>query len=65
MPSRNYAVPDHVAQRWRGHEGRGHNAPNPVCYLSDTDILRASERQHPVQGGGSEGNLGCLGPVSP
>jgi hypothetical protein len=53
--------PDCVAQR-RDTEGRGHNTPNPACYLSDTDILRASERQHPVQGSGSDSNIGRLGP---
>jgi hypothetical protein len=37
--------------------------PNPVCYLSDTDIIRASKRQHPVQGSGSKGNFGRLGSV--
>jgi hypothetical protein len=36
----------------------GHSAPNPICYLRDTDIVRASERQHPVQRSGSDGNLG-------
>jgi hypothetical protein len=35
----------------------------PVRYLSDTDIVRASKRQHPVQGSGSQGNLGRLGLV--
>jgi hypothetical protein len=53
---------DRVAQR-RAATGRGHNAPNPVCYLSDTDIVRASKRQHPVQGSGSKANLGRLGSV--
>jgi hypothetical protein len=52
--------PDRVAQR-RGTTGREHSAPNPVCYLNDTDIVGASKCQHPVQGGGSEGNLGRLG----
>jgi len=53
---------DCVAQR-KDMKGRGQNTPNPTCYLSDTDIFRALEREHPVQGLGSEGNLGCLGPV--
>src|SRR5271165_1690722 len=35
--------------------------PTPICYLSDTDIVRASERQHSVQRSGSDGNLGHLG----
>ena len=35
--------------------------PNSVCYLSDTDIVRPSKRQHSVQSSGSEGNLGRLG----
>jgi hypothetical protein len=33
--------------------------------LSDPDIVRASELKHPVQGRGSDGNLGCLRPVGP
>src|SRR5664279_5612844 len=53
---------DCVAQRW-GPKGRGRNIPNPIHYLSDTDIVRASELQHPVQGSGSDGNLGRLGPI--
>jgi hypothetical protein len=39
----------------------GARTPNPICYLSDTDIVRASERQHSVQRSGSDGNLGRLG----
>jgi hypothetical protein len=46
-----------------GPDGTWTQCPNPVCYLSDTDIVRASERQHSVQGGGSEGNFGRLGSV--
>jgi hypothetical protein len=42
------------------HEERGRNAPNPICYLSDTDIVRASKSQHPVQGSRGDGNLGRL-----
>jgi hypothetical protein len=34
-----------------------------ACYLIGTVILRSSERQHPVQGSGGEGDLGRLGPV--
>jgi hypothetical protein len=26
-------------------------------------MVRASEHQHPVQGSGGKGNLGCVGPV--
>ena len=37
--------------------------PDPACYLIDTDIVRASERQHPIQGRSSDGNLGRLGLV--
>src|ERR1700733_9667886 len=44
---------DRVAQR-RGTTGRGRNGRNPLCYLGDTDIARASKRQHPVQGSGSK-----------
>ena len=40
---------------------RGRKDPNPICYLTDTDIVRASELQHPVQSSGSNGNLGRLG----
>jgi hypothetical protein len=54
---------DYVAWR-QGTKGCGRNTSNPVYYLSDTDMLRASERHHPVQGSGSEGNLRRLGPVS-
>jgi hypothetical protein len=32
-------------------KGCGHNSPNPVCYLTDMDVVRASERQHSVQRG--------------
>ena len=46
-----------------GPEVRGRNTPNPICYLSDTDIVRASQRQHPVQGSGGDGNLSRLGLV--
>ena len=46
-----------------GHEGPGRNSPSPVCYLSNTNIIRASEFQHSVQCGGSEGDLGRLGLV--
>ena len=35
--------------------------PSPL--FRDTDIVRASERQHPVQGSRGEGNLGRLGLV--
>ena len=42
---------------------RGRNFPNAIYYLSDTDIVRASERQHPIQGRSSDGNLGRLGLV--
>src|ERR1700677_2483434 len=38
-----------------GPEVLGRNAPNSKCYLRDTDIVRASERQHPVQCSGSDG----------
>jgi glutathione S-transferase len=53
---------DCVAQR-RGAKGCGRNSPNPDCYLSNTNTIRASEPQHPVQCGGGEGNLGRLGLV--
>jgi hypothetical protein len=53
---------DRVAQR-RATTGRGRNSANPVCYSSDTDIVRASKRQHAVQGSGSKANLGRLGLV--
>jgi hypothetical protein len=43
--------------RW-GTKGCGHNSPNPVCYLTDTDIVRASERQHSVQRGWQGMRLG-------
>jgi hypothetical protein len=46
-----------------GSEVLGRNAPNPKCYLRDTDIVRASERQHPVQRSDSDGNLGRFGLV--
>jgi hypothetical protein len=32
-------------------KGWEHNSPNPVYYLTDTDMVRASERQHSVQRG--------------
>jgi hypothetical protein len=38
----------------------GRKDPNAIYYLSDTDIVRAFEFQHPVQGNGSDGNLGHL-----
>jgi hypothetical protein len=41
----------------------GRKDPNPICYLIDTDIVRASKLQHPVQGSGGDGNLGRLGLV--
>jgi hypothetical protein len=41
----------------------GRKDPNQFCYLSDTDIVRASEPQHSVQGRGSDSNLGRLGLV--
>jgi hypothetical protein len=37
--------------------------PDPICYLNDTDVVRAPEPQHPVRGSGDEGNLGRLGLV--
>jgi hypothetical protein len=46
-----------------GHDGSWTQCPQPSLYLSDTDRVRASERLHPVQGSGSKGNLGRLGPV--
>ena len=42
---------------------RGRNFPNVIYYLSNTNIVRASERQHPIQGRSSHGNFGCLGLV--
>jgi hypothetical protein len=45
---------DCVAWMW-GTKVRGRNSSNPIYYLSDTDIIRASEPQHPVQGSGGEG----------
>src|SRR5208282_2877487 len=51
---------DCVAWMW-ATKVRGRNSPNPICYLSDTDIVRASEPQHPVQRSGGEGDLGRLG----
>jgi hypothetical protein len=44
---------------------RGRAAPNLICYLTDTDIVRASERQHSFQGGGNDGDLGRLGLAGP
>jgi hypothetical protein len=35
--------------------GTEQDIPNPVCYLSDSDIVRAPELQHPVQGSGEFG----------
>lgn len=35
--------------------------PTPIRYLSNTDIFRAAERQHSVQRGGCDGNLGLVG----
>src|SRR5271165_5066510 len=46
-----------------GPGSAGTQFPYPICYLIDTDIVRASERQHPVQRSGSDGNLGRLGLV--
>jgi hypothetical protein len=45
----------------RSRKCAGAIPPNSVRYLSDTDILRVSERQHPVQGRSSDGDLGRLG----
>src|SRR5712671_3925131 len=42
---------------------RRHNFPNTIYYLRNTNIVRASERQHPIQGRSSDGNLGDLGLV--
>ncbi len=42
---------------------RGRDSPNPGCYLSDTDIVRASKPQHPVQGSCGDCNLRRLGLV--
>jgi hypothetical protein len=53
---------DCIAQR-RVSKVRGHNFPDAIYYLSNTNIVRASERQHPVQCRGSDGNLGRLGLV--
>ena len=53
---------DCVAWMW-GTKVRGRNSPGPICYLIDTDIPRASEPQHPVQGSSGEGDLGRLGLV--
>jgi hypothetical protein len=50
---------DCVAWMW-GTKVRGPNSPDPICYLSDTDIARVSEPQHPVHGSGGEGNLSRL-----
>ncbi|MEA2727654.1 MAG: hypothetical protein QOF70_2129 [Acetobacteraceae bacterium] len=55
-------VRDCVAWMW-GTKVRGRNSSNPICYLSDTDIIRASEPQHAVQGSGGEGDLSRLGLV--
>jgi hypothetical protein len=50
---------------WMSSEtGRGRNTSNPTRYLADTDIVRASQPQHSVQGRGSDGDLGRLGLVS-
>ena len=46
-----------------GMKVRGRDFPNPGCYLSDTDIVRVSEPQHPVQDSRGEGNLRRLGPL--
>ncbi len=37
--------------------------PSPVRYLGDTGKVRASKRQHSVQGSGSKCNLGRLGSI--
>jgi len=58
---------DCVAERW-GTNRRGpawaQFPPTPVCYLVDTDMLRASERRHPGQGTGGVGDLDRPGLVS-
>ena len=51
---------DCVAWR-RGAKGDGRNTGNPVCYLSDTGIIRAPKLEHAVQGRSSDGNLGSVG----
>jgi len=53
-------VGDYVASR-QVPKVRGRNTPDSVYYLSDTDIVRASERQHSVKRGCCNGDLGCLG----
>src|SRR4051812_2324708 len=47
-----------------GANACGRNSSNPVCYLSDTDIARASEPQHSVEGSRGDGDLGRLGLLS-
>src|ERR1700761_3374442 len=46
-----------------GHEGKWALYPQPSLLLNDPDIVRASELQRPVQGSGSDGNLGGLSPL--
>ena len=46
-----------------GVKGDGRNTRDPVCYLSDTGIIRAPKLEHAVQGRSSDGNLGHLGSV--
>src|ERR1700722_116306 len=53
---------DCVARRWVS-KARGRNFSKAIYYLSNTDIVRASERQHPIQGRSSDGNLGRFGLV--
>jgi hypothetical protein len=47
-----------------GYEGGGRSCSNPVCFLSDTNIARVSEPQHPILGSRGEGNLGRFGLLS-
>jgi hypothetical protein len=53
---------DCVAWMW-GTKVSGRNSPDPISYSSDTDIVRASEPQHPVQRSGVEDDFGRLAPV--
>jgi hypothetical protein len=43
-----------------GYEGARTQFPNPIYYLTDTDIVRAPKPQHSVQGSRGEGDLGRL-----
>jgi hypothetical protein len=51
---------DCVAER-RVSKVRRHNLPNPICYSSGTDIVRASQGQRSIQRSDGKGVLGLAG----